>query len=224
MLLGGNEIDVRSLPELKKSPGLSAVSLGRVTINQSVIDAMGPLDYLNQVELAGATIEPGGLTAIVDKSDYLTELDLTGATADWSEIVPALRTHPSLMFRLSPVDATVALITKLTAENRLMIERDAYETWFQPQERKLLGYDPRGFAVYADPDDEKGPSEFERPDWSPEFFRPAPGMNSAAGTAVVPNTPVGPGSRSVLGQLLRSINSAGASVDDTDKLGKGEEQ
>ncbi|WP_372894714.1 hypothetical protein [Stieleria sp.] len=224
LLLGGNEIDARSLPEFKKSPGLTSVSLGGVTINQSVIDAMGPLDYLSRVELAGATIEPGGLTAIIDKSDYLTELDLTGATADWSEIVPALRSHPSLMFRLSPVDATVALITKLSAENRLIMESDAYETWFQPQERKLLGYDPRGFAVYADPDDEDGPSEFERPDWSPEFFRPAPGMNSPAGTVAVPNSPVGPGSRSVLGQLLRSINSAVESVDDSDNSGEGEEQ
>ncbi|MCS7469276.1 hypothetical protein NZK35_21715 [Stieleria sp. ICT_E10.1] len=224
LLLGGNEIDMSSLPELRKSPGLTAVSLGGVTINQSVIDAMGPLDYLSQVKLVGATIEPGGLSAIIDKSDFLNELDLTGATADWSEIVPALRTHPSLMFRLSPVDATVALITKLTAENRLIMERDAYETWFQPQERKLLGYDPRGFAVYADPDDEEGPSEFERPDWAPDFFRPAPKINSPAGTVLVPNAPVGPGARSVLGQLLRSINSAGASVDDTDNLEDVEEQ
>ncbi|WP_145386021.1 leucine-rich repeat domain-containing protein [Stieleria neptunia] len=224
LLLGGNEIDVSSLPELRKSPGLTAVSLGGINLNQSLVDAMGPLDYLSQVGLAGANIESGGLTAIVDKSDYLNEIDLTGATADWSEIIPALQTHKSLMFRLSPVDATVALITKLTAAKRLVMERDAYETWFQPPQRRLLGYDPRGFPVYEDPDRQEGPSEFERPDWSADFFRPAPDLNSPAGTVVAPNAPVGPGARSVIGQLLRSINSAGASVDNIDNLEEVEKE
>ncbi|WP_182870174.1 hypothetical protein [Stieleria mannarensis] len=216
LLLRGNTIDVSSLSELQNSPSLFELSLSGITVNKQVIDAMGPLQSLMKLDLAGATIEPGGFAAIADTAEYLTEIDLTGASADWSEIAPAIRNNSLLKFRLSPVDATVELITKLTVEERLVMDRDAYETWFQPSMPALLGYDARGLPVYEDPDRDKGPSEFERPDWSTEFFRPDPDSISAAGTTGASNAQVGAGTGSVIGQLLQSINLAGAAADDID--------
>jgi hypothetical protein len=169
-----------------------------VTLDLATVQNLGKLPALNELGLANATVSSGVLTALAKQAPSLSSLDLTGAKVDWTEVPKLLRTLGSLQLRLGPTDATVSLITNLTTKNRLIRDPDAYEVWFRPQERVLLGYDARGFAVYEDPSKASGPDEFERPDWSTEYFRPD---NLGSGSQT-----------SAIGQALRTLSSPAAST------------
>jgi hypothetical protein len=169
--LSGNEIDASTLLELNGSRDLNALSLGAVSITKSFATKLDVLQAVTELDLAGATIESGALTEIFAKAPNLKQINLTGATADWSEILPAIRANRDLKFRLSPVDATVSLITKLTNEKKLIMERSRSEVMFQSQRGVFKGFDQNGLPRFEADWREEDPGQFQRPDWSPDLFR-----------------------------------------------------
>ncbi len=170
--IGGNEIDPNDLTQLGVRSPLTSLGLAGTTMDVQTINNLGSMPDLIRLDLSATAVQSGGLAALIKLAPGLRELDLTDATVDWSEFNTLTKANPALKFKLGPSDATVGLVTALFNDDRLIRDKSAIEVWFEPEPPQLLGYDATGNAVYAPESADKGPPQFERPDWPPDFFRP----------------------------------------------------
>ncbi|MGB7347776.1 MAG: hypothetical protein WBD20_26365 [Pirellulaceae bacterium] len=146
--LKGNTIAEDSLPLLAKSRLLTRLGLGRTSLSKETVDKLPPFRFLSSIDLSDGQIAKGALAALADKCSALGELDLSGATVDPKELMTLARGNPGIKFKMEPTDATVAIITYLTSEDRLVRERDPWMVW--SSSRQLRGYDAAGRPVYTE--------------------------------------------------------------------------